>query len=230
MVDIIIIGYKKNKLTEDCIASLKNTIDLDYNIIECYGGSIAQNFNRGLAQTKTDIIGFVQDDWLFLPNKWASTLYDALNNSWANYVSAKQLYPDYSVHCAWLQFAFPNGEYFTRLNGYRTREKDGEYSKTMCEHGVPVFIKRKRALEIGGQDEGFVASQHEEPFFCMRLGYPLYVGSIAYIHRWNENPETYELKMKYESVNRPYLKEKCKSLSCSSTNMKYIINEGMNLK
>jgi hypothetical protein len=192
LIDIILIGVKEGEFSERCIKSIEMTADMPYRIIKSFGGSIAENFNKGLAQTTSEVIGFFQDDWEFFDNNWMSTLYDALIDSGANYVSAKQLLPDKKIHCAWLKFFFPKGKYGVELVG-RGKDEDAE-SEILHEHGVPVFIKRERAIEIGGQDENFKFSQHEEPDFCIRLGRPLYYGRISYIHHFGENPVSNALK------------------------------------
>lgn len=209
LIDIILIGLEESKFSEKCLETLEKTADMPYRVIKSFGGSIAENFNRGLAQTTTDVIGFFQDDWEFIDNKWMSTLYKALVNNDVNYVSAKQLLPDGRIHCAWLDFYFPEGKYFVELVD---RLKDGnEASEILHEHGVPVFIKRKRAIEIGGQDENFKFSQHEEPDFCIRLGKPLYYGPISIIHHFSENPTTNAVKTKAIKENLIILNEKHKN-------------------
>lgn len=209
MIDIVIIGLKEGKSSERLIGSIKKTADIPYRIIKSFRGSIAENLNKGFKQVESDVFGFFQDDWEFIEVGWMSTLVRALEKSDAGYVAAKQLYPSGKMHCAWLEYSFPDGRYYVRLRG-NEEYPHGAYNRNLNKHGVPVFIKSKRFREIGGHDEGYKASQHEEPDLCLRLGKPLYVGSVDYIHHFRENPKTENMRTKHADDNLKRLEYKFK--------------------
>ena len=193
-IDIVLCGLEEGRFSEQCIKSIKETADMPYRIIKSFGKGLAENLNEGFKQVKSEIFGFFQDDWEMLPNYWMSTLYKQLKNSGYNYISAKQIYPDGRIHCAWFDMEFQPDKFHIWLVGNGDIREGYKHIKP--EHGVPVFIKTKVFKEIGGQDERFKFSQHEEPDLCLRLGRPLYYGPIEYIHHYGENPNTNEVKTK----------------------------------
>lgn len=190
MVDCVVIGLKEGPFSERCIKTALATTDVPIRIIKSFGGSIAENLNRGFAQVESDVFGFFQDDWEFVDNQWASRLLKKLDGH--NYVAAKQLYPDGKIHCAWFQMKFRPNDFYIKLVGNGEDGMEHRYSAE--KHGVPVFIRSDRYREIGGQDEGFKGEQHEEVDLCIRLGNPLYVGDVSIIHHFSENPETQAVK------------------------------------
>jgi GT2 family glycosyltransferase len=192
-IDIIVVGLKESQFSERCIKSIEKTCDIPFRIIKSFGGGLAENVNNGFKQVKSSIFGFFQDDWEMLDNKWGSTLYNVLkNNKYASYISAKQLYPNGKIHCAWFDMNFNNNSFFIKLVG--NNDEGNTHNSVSPYHGVPVFIKSDKFREIGGQDENFKYSQHEEPDLCLRLGYPLYYGHISYIHHFGLNPDTQNIK------------------------------------
>lgn len=195
-IDIVLCGLEEGKFSEQCIKSIEETADMPYRIIKSFGKGLAENLNDGFKQVKSEIFGFFQDDWEFIDRDrhWMSTLYNALKNSPYNYISAKQLYPNGSIHCAWFDMNFNNGQFGIKLVG--NGDTGDTHSSIKPNHGVPVFIKSQRFREIGGQDEDFRYSQHEEPDLCLRLGHPLYYGKVKYIHHYGENNATNEVKTK----------------------------------
>ncbi len=191
-IDIVLIGLKEGSFSDRLIKSIENTADMPFRIIKSFGGGIAENLNNGFKDVRSEIFGFFQDDWEFISDNWMSTLVNAFYDSSVNYVGGKQLLPDMKIHSAWLDISFKDGKYGVILKGNGLDRNN--FTDTERKHCVPMFIRKDRFIEIGGHDEGFLGEQHEEPDICLRLGDPLYIGSVEYIHHFGENPETEKVK------------------------------------
>ncbi|WP_158605900.1 glycosyltransferase [Taibaiella sp. KBW10] len=80
MISIIISSYKP-KLFAACISSIEQTIGVPYEMIQIENPglmSIAEAYNKGIAQAKNEILCFVHEDVVFHTPDWGKRLEQAL--------------------------------------------------------------------------------------------------------------------------------------------------------
>jgi hypothetical protein len=155
--DIIIPHYQSplaDKLLRECVASIPIR---NYNVIvAAFGGSFAQNCNRGARRAKTKTLIFLNNDMIVNP----ITLWQMLDNS-ADICGAKTIYPDgrdqyYGLGLRWVG-AKKRVEYFlTAKPGEATIASGGLFrisKKLFFSGGQPHYRGLDEKYLTGGEDQ-----------------------------------------------------------------------------
>jgi len=217
MLSIIIPQYNMAKMTEECINSIIENTNYDYEIILVDNGSsdlvsdevrnkvkyikISQNVffsggcNLGANSANGEDLCFLNND-ILAKKGWLEPLLELLHNKEVGIVAPKLLYPTGSIQHAGVEVTggTRDGDIFNHR--YRHCSKDDKNANTLREYqsitGAAFVIKKNDFISVDRFDEGYI-NGYEDNDLCFKVRFDLglkvlYCPSSELIHRESATP------------------------------------------
>jgi len=213
-------GFARKRL-EGCLRSLRKAGIPDSSIIVIEKRqSSAANRNEGVRRSSKPYICFLDDDVEIISEEVFDVLLEKMHIMDVDLIGPKIITEDGMIFCADPYF---NDQLMPNPSGLG--EKDtGKYDYSSIVPWLPstfFIVKREVFSSVGGFDENYVGSQHEDVDFCLKArsrGFRCaYVGEVAVKHYNFARNNSHSVN--YDYFMRRWQKHKHLFISCDDKNL-----------